>query len=112
MLTDVTCFDMERTQLLYKTSSGNGEWQTSEARMRSAGKASKWDLKGVKPCLQYEFAIKVTGYGGEEDTFFMNSQTVGPATEEQINNSGFVPDSPQGLRAEVGATEATLSILS
>ena len=109
MLTEVDCFDMERTQLLYKTSSGDGEWKTSEATMRSAGRASKWVLKEVKPCLQYEFAIKVNGKGGEESTFFMNSQTVGPATEEQINNSGFVPDQPQGLRAVVGSTEATLS---
>ena len=59
MLTDVSCFDMDRTQLLYKASSGDGQWQAADARMRSAGQASKWTLKEVKPCLQYEFAIKV-----------------------------------------------------
>ena len=59
MLTDVACFDMDRTELLYKTS-GSADWQSADARMRSAGQASKWTLKGVKPCLQYEFAIKVS----------------------------------------------------
>ena len=60
LLTDVACFDMDRTQLLYKTSSGDGQWQPADASMRSAGQASKWTLKDVKPCLQYEFAIKVS----------------------------------------------------
>ena len=87
MLTDVTCFDMERTQLLYKTSSGNGEWQTSEVTMRSAGKASKWTLKEVKPCLQYEFAIRVTGNDGAEATMDLVNQAVGPASEEQGGDS-------------------------
>ena len=95
MLTDMSCFDMDQTALLFRTSSSE-EWQRAEAEMRPAGQASKWTLK-VKPCLRYEFAIKVSGEGEAQQTL---QQAVGPATEEEIRSSGFVPDAPQGFVAQ------------
>ena len=50
----------------------------------------------------------MTAIGGEEDTLELQ-QVVGPASEEEILNSGFVPDAPEGFEAEVGANSATLS---
>ena len=52
--------------------------------------------------------LKVTAIGGEEDTVELQ-QVVGPASEEEMLNSGFVPDAPEGFEAEVGANSATLS---
>lgn len=104
MLDDIACFDLTQTALLYRTSTSD-EWTAADARMRSAGQSAKWTLGDVKPCLQYQFAIKVSG---QSEATLQLSKTVGPAEESEITSSGFVPEKPEGFEAVVGANMATL----
>ena len=49
----------------------------------------------------------MTGFEGQEATQTLQ-QVVGPASEEEIINSGFVPDAPTGFKSEVGANRDEL----
>ncbi len=104
MLDDMACFDLTQTALLYRTTDA-GEWAVADTRQRAAGQSAKWTLAEVKPCLRYQFAIKVTG---ESEAILQLTASVGPAEEQEIVDSGFVPSAPSGFEAEGGANMATL----
>ncbi len=55
----------------------------------------------MKPCLEYRFAIKVTGAEGEATLEL--EQALGPASQEEIGRSRYEPEAPgKGFGAEVG----------
>ncbi len=100
MLADITCHNLEETVLLMREAKG-GDYRVVDATMRSG---AKWYVK-VKPCLVYEFAIKVIG---EAEDVVELADTLGPATPEEIKESGFTPNAPTGFAPEVLSGNATL----
>ena len=85
-------------------------WLEATDRQRSAGKFTKWIVDGLKPCLEYQFQIKVEGSrSGVSEAMFELPKTLGPATEEEIIESGFKPEVPANFGAKVGANSATLT---
>ncbi|TRY61160.1 hypothetical protein TCAL_14959 [Tigriopus californicus] len=104
MLEDWSCYELETATLMYK-SSNDDDWQPTEASQRSAGQSSKWSVD-VKPCLEYQFQIRVMG---KIETILDLPTVLGPASEEQIAESGFIPGPPSDLESVVGAYNAKLS---
>ena len=65
-------------------------WLEATDRQRSAGKYTKWIVDGLKPCLEYQFQIKVEGSGsGVSEAMFELPKTLGPASEEEIIESKY-----------------------
>ena len=105
MLCDISAHELDQSVLLYRTDNTK-QFMPINVAMRPDGQGSKW-LFEVKPCLEYTFAIQVQGE--KEARLELSTSNLGPATEEEISNSNFVPDSPTGFQKTVAAMSATLS---
>jgi len=85
-------------------------WEEASNNQRSAGKSAKWIVSGIKPCLEYQFQIKVEGAKpGVSEAMFELPQSLGPAAEEDIIDSGYKPEAPTDFAVKAGANSATVS---
>ena len=85
-------------------------WEEAADSQRSAGKFSKWIVDGIKPCLEYQFQIKVEGgKEGVSEAMFELPQSLGPASEDDIFESGYKPETPTDFAVKAGANSATVS---
>ena len=69
----------------------HSDWQNTGATARH----SKWTVN-IKPCLQYHFKIVLVSLKGQtvKNPQLDLSQTLGPATQEQLKESKYLPEVP------------------
>ena len=85
-------------------------WLEASDRQRSAGKSAKWIVVGLKPCLEYQFQIKVEGAKpGVSEAMFELPQSLGPASEDEIIDSGYKPEAATDFAVKAGANSASVS---
>uniref|UniRef100_A0A0K2T470 Fibronectinlike [Oryzias latipes] n=1 Tax=Lepeophtheirus salmonis TaxID=72036 RepID=A0A0K2T470_LEPSM len=106
MLGTSSCYDPATANLMYKPINTDN-WKSTLAKQEASGPFSKWSIEDIKPCLEYEFQIQVSGE--EEEAIFQVPFKLGPADMENIKQSDFVPDIPTDMEADVGANSASLS---
>ena len=110
MLEDTTCFDMKASELQIRVVDGPSDaWTTVEGRPKVCGAASCWTVD-VKPCLMYTFKIVLSSndLGGTGATLELPGVTVGPAGNQELLDSGYMPDQPTDLTVEAKGTSANL----
>lgn len=109
MLEDPKCYDLTKTSLFYKPQTTDS-WEEVEEKQRPSGMFLKWKVDGLKPCLQYQFQIKVVGIkAGISEAMFELPQLLGPASEDEILESGFSPEAVTDFGVKVGANSATIT---
>merc|ERR1711973_979612 len=89
ILEDPGCFNLPGTQLHLKTN--HSDWQNTGATAR----LNKWTVD-IKPCLQYHFKIVLVSLKGQtvKNPQLDLSQTLGPATQEQLKEAKYLPEVP------------------
>eukprot|EP00096_Caligus_rogercresseyi_P009763 TRINITY_DN3375_c0_g1_i1.p1 TRINITY_DN3375_c0_g1~~TRINITY_DN3375_c0_g1_i1.p1 ORF type:complete len:787 (+),score=243.48 TRINITY_DN3375_c0_g1_i1:665-3025(+) len=108
MLGSSSCYDPASAVLMYKPVGSEREgWKSTLAKQEASGRYSKWSIDDIKPCLEYEFQLQVSG--PEEEAIFQIPYKLGPADAESIKESDFVPDMPTDVLAEEGANSVSLS---
>jgi len=100
-LADLTSCDLASASLFWKAF-GDDEWTEVTSRPRAEGTQSRWYIE-VKPCLTYNFAIRVGGLTLEA------AGELGPAPDGEAQNSRYRPSEAKGFTADVGTQVATLS---
>ena len=73
----------------------HSDWQNTGATAR----LNKWTVD-IKPCLQYHFKIVLVSLKGQtvKNPQLDLSQTLGPATQEQLKESKYLPEVPTDFR--------------
>jgi len=104
------CYDLTAAELQFKPVGSAAPYQMAKESPVTEGQYSKWTIP-AKPCLQYQFQIMLTGNSVDsgDPVYLEVPTTVGPAPQEALLNSGYMPEAPTNFQSQVDVTSATLS---
>ena len=108
ILVDTSCFDLEATELHIKRANRVGEWINSGVDAIFSVNVIKWEVD-VKPCVKYGFAILVKVKDPEATLTLETTDNLGPASDDEINQSSYKPETPTNFTAlNIKSESATL----
>merc|ERR1712136_570563 len=123
LIDDVKCYDLQNVILQYSINS-NSSMDNDDSKASSNDDQRNWITAGsetykmnkwwrewkvkVVPCLMYDFKIVVMSKDAKKDIYKSSLKSLGPATQDMIEKSKYVPEKPEFVAAQSIGTKNQL----